>query len=339
MLVRPPMAAQGEPANNDAPAVESDSIKQALEEAEAKLQEEIKRTQTLNELVLPENPTRAQCESYVKEIRRFSEEDSSISGRDPEIEKLSTLPVEHIDLLMREIGSGVNEIRYHAYMAVSTYEPESYRKLAIDGLASESAFIYLIARHGWYQQAKQDILAKFMAVDPKVAEFDPIWFQAFLEVIEPEHYPLVHEMVLSLYDLDNRLQMLETLPDYDFAKTVNACWEKAKQPDENGKERTAVVLSFMRDGNVKVTDTLRSYAIRAGIVEALDPLIDQIDPNRKLVTGIGQNLPARALSARRTLRRHLDFRGTNEEIQTWFRTHRDQLIFNPITQRFELPED
>lgn len=297
---------------------------------------------------LPDNPTRAQCEAFVKEIRRQSMARDGIRATDPQIEKLSQLPVEHIDLLVREMQfggnpsqmlTGGNQILYHANMAVGTYDPESYRKLAIEGLSKEPAFIYLIARHGWYQQAKPAILAKLKAVDPKDAKFAPIWWQAFIEVVEPEHHPLLHEIALGFYDLDNRLQLLETLPGYDFAKTVKACWEKAKQPDENGKEKTAVVLAFMRNGKVKVTDTLRPYAIRAGQIDAFDPLIEQLNPNRKLVTRIGQNLPARALSARLTLRRHLDFNGTNEEIQTWFRTHRDQLVFNPFTQRFELPED
>lgn len=288
--------------------------------------------------VLPDNPTREQCEVFVNELRTYTTRNVGAELSKLATTRMGSIPVEHIGVLtqiLAENGPRESKVRD----VLEQFDPESYRKVVVDGLSQDPSYIFLIALNGWYQDAKEDILAKFKAVDPKVAAFDPIWFQAFLEVIEPEHYPLVHEMVLSLYDLGNRLQLLETLPDYDFAKTVNACWENAKQPDENGKERTAIVLAFMRDRPVKVTDTLRPYAIRTGQIDAFDPLIEQLNPDRGLVSRRGETLTKTALNARLTLRRHLDFNGTNEEIQAWFRTHRDQLVFNPFTQRFELPED
>lgn len=287
---------------------------------------------------LPDNASREQSERFIQAIRDISGE-ARFSERDPQIQRLSTVPVEHMDLLLRESQSGNNRMAYYARWAISSHEPESYREMAVNGLSEEPDFIYVIARNGWYQDAKEPILAKLKAVDPKKARFKPIWFQAFVEVVEPEHYPLLHEIILGFYDLDNRLQLLQTLPGYDFKKTIDACWEKAKQPDENGKEQVATVLAFMSDRPQKVTTTLRPYAIRAGHVDALDPIINQLNPKRGLVSRRGEILTSTADYARLTVRRHLAFNGTNQEIQTWFRTHRDQLVFNPLTQRFELPED
>lgn len=324
--VQPEAASEQAPA----PAAEPDPDQQALEEASAKaekrLKEETEERQKFDELKLPENPTREQCENFVKEISRLSQLlGEQLRRSNAEVEKLSTLPVEHIDLLLRAMKDrDNNRIAFYAPEAVARYEPESYRELSLNRLAQEPAFIYLVARNGWYQDAKEPILATLKAVDPKVARFDPIWFQAFLEVAEPEHFPLIHEITLSFYDLENRLKLLETLPGYDFAKTIDACWEKAMGHDQNGGEPDA-----------GATAVLRPYAIRSGKIEALDALIDQIDPNRP----IGRAPLRSAHKVRITLRRHLAFNGTNEEIQAWYRTHRDQLVFNPFTQRFELPEN
>lgn len=340
LLLCPPVVVHGQSADETAQATQAqpETSNQAAAE-QGQDQTDLRQTTEPGTLELPENPTREQSQAFLDEMRRLTASKDRVRADDPEVQKLSKLPVEHIDLLLKEMRSGNRFMVYYAFRAMATHDAESYRKIALDGLSEEPDFIYLIARHGWYQDAKEDILAKLKAVDPKDAKFKPIWFQAFLEVAEPEHYPLLHEIALGFYDLGNRLKMLETLPGYDFAKTIDACWEKAKELDKDGKEQTAVTLGFMNDGAVKVTTTLAPYALRTGKIEALDPFVDQINPDRPLVSRRGETLSAKALEARVTVRRYLDFKGTNEEIQTWYRTNRDRLVFNPFTQRYELPQD
>lgn len=332
LLLCTPAVAEGESSNEATEATQAQP-EAANEPApvEAEKQPEPTPRDRLTQLELPDNPTREQCAAFIDAIRAI------VPGnprRESELvtKKLSTIPVKHIALLTQIVANNRalisdQNMYFCAIAAIQTYEPESYRKIAVDGLPENPGLILLIVQHGWYQSAKDPIRAKLEVTDPFTKDLPMIWFQAFVEVAEKQHYEQLHQMALNGRNLRRKLYLLDTLQGYDFAKTVNACWDNVKQIRKD--------KSFRYDDYV-----VMSYAIRNGNIDVLATVIDKLT---KPFQGIANmNYYTRGDTAPTPeflIRRHLDFRGTNQEIVDWFNTNRDSLVFDNATKRFQLLED
>ena len=111
--------------------------------------------------------------------------------------------------------------------------------------------------------------------------------------------------------------MLEMLPDYDLAHTVDVCWKRS------------------REGKLSVsTSTFAAKAASYGNVDALGSLVDQLRSSSSYLSH------SSSYNARRTnVLRYIDYRGSNTDIQKWYKANKDKLVFDHLRQRFMLPED
>lgn len=282
--------------------------------------------QQLAQIELPDNPTREQCEAFLDDIYRIANANGLTRLTELRAKKLATIPAQHIVLLTQIFeAKGLKEGAVLG--ALGRYEPKSYRQAAIDGFAEDPSLIYLIVRNGWYQDVKDELIDKLKSGYVPVRNTGPIWFQAYVEVAEPEHFELLHKRTLNYDDLRRKLFLLDTLEGYDFARTVNACW--------------ANLTPKLRDnGYYDIDNVLRSYAVRVGNIDALASAVqDLVDPQRGYKDVVYNTTVRTIITPELLVRRYLDFRGTHEEVQAWFKANRDDLVFDFFTQRFQLIED
>jgi hypothetical protein len=301
--------------------------------AERKAQSNLTVDELFARLELPDNPTRAQCEAFVAELRVLISKRPEFNGpADPAVKKLSSIPAEHIGVLVRIVANQRALIDDRAMYrcankALTTYEPESYRKLVVDGLAENPELILLIVQHGWYQAAKEDILAKLEDTDPFTEDLPPVWFQAFVEVAKPKHYELLHKMTLNYRNLACKLSLLDKMEGYDFVRTVNACWEN-------------LTPKLRNKGYAYINRDLRPMAIANGNIDALAHALEELtNPFQGIANSQYTSRNNTVITPEFLIRRHLDFRGTHAEIAAWFNANRDVLVFDNFTQRFQLIED
>jgi hypothetical protein len=293
---------------------------------EGQKQPDLTLEQKLAQLELPDNPTRTQCEAFVNQLRGFRINDVGAELSKRANQKMRSIPVEHIGVLTQLLAeNGATE--YSIREVLEQFDPESYRKLVVDGFAEDPSLILLIARNGWYQDVKKELTAKLESGFLAPPRMGPIWFQAFVEVAEPEHHELLHKRTLNYNDLRWKLYLLDTLEGYDFARTVNALWANLTP-----KER--------EQGSYNIDYVLQPYAIRNGNIDALAYAIEKLINPYGGMTSTNYNTAVRIIITPEILvRRHLDFRGTHHEIAAWFNANRDELVFDTFTQRFQLPED
>ena len=308
-------------------------------QAPAQVQDPPKLTpaEQIDKLQLPENPTRAQCEAFIAELRVLVVKRGTFNFRnDTAITKLNSIPVEHISLLVQIVYNrfapeNFKNFGYFARHAIKRYDPESYRKIAIDGLAEDPSFMLLIAENGWYEAAKDTIITRLEKTEP-FTDLPMYWFQAFVEVAEPEHHELLHRMALnfnvsSARTVTAKLSLLERLEGYDFAYTANACW--AKIAPELGKTRS----SYLKE-------IISPIVIRSGNIDAMAYAVEQtINPDGGMRNTDFNTHLSNINTPDYLIRRHLDFRGTHQEIADWFNANREKLVFDRFTQRFVIPED
>ena len=314
-------------AQTTADQAKADSAAAIAAEREAS-KDQIKRNaeQKLAELVLPDNPTREQCELFANQLRGYRSNDVGAELSKRATKKMGSVPVEHIGVLTQILAeNGATE--YNIRLALEQFDPESYRKIVVDGFAEDPSLIFLVARNGWYQDVKEELTAKLKSGFLAPPRMGPIWFQAFVEVAEPEHHELLHKRTLNYNDLRWKLYLLDTLEGYDFARTVNSLWANLTP-----KQR--------EQGGYNIDYVLQPYAIRNGNINALAYAVEKLINPYGGMTSTNYNTAVRIIITPEILiRRHLDFRGTHAEIAEWFNANRDKLVFDTFTQRFQLLED
>lgn len=273
---------------------------------------EQEKQQSIDEITLPENATREQSEAYVTQLREAAQGKRSFSMNDPIVAKLKALPAKHFDLLMVEMSNRTS-LRYFANYALRGIDSEQLREQFVTTLEDNPNNIGIIVMNGWCEDVRPVIIQYMKSADNNVS---PAWFQAAVELAEPELYPKLHEVTTGSRYASQFLNMLQSLPDYDLAHTVNTCWEKSSQ----GK------LSVSQSG-------FAPMAAELGNVDALGVLITQMRSTTSYMVS------SSTYNVRRTnVLKFIEYRGSNTEIQNWYNENKDQLVFDQFTKRFVLPE-
>ncbi len=269
--------------------------------------------EALEDIKLAKNPTRKQCEEYVAELRKACAGRRSFSSSDPATKKLKELPAEHYDLLVTEMANNTS-LRYYANYAMRDMDPEQLRERFVKSIDQNPNNIGIIVMHGWVEDVRPTIIEHISAADGSVS---PAWFQAAVELDEPKLYPKLHEIATQSRYASQFINMLEMLPDYDLAHTVEVCWKRA------------------REGKLSVSySTFAAKAASYGNVDALGALIDTLRTSSSYMSH------SSSYNMRRTnVLRYIDYRGSNTDIQQWYKTNKDKLVFDRLRQRFIVPED
>ena len=279
---------------------------------EDRQKQEQQQQDQIEKITLPQDPTRKQCEDFVAELREAAKNKRSYSSNDPIVDKLKSLPEEHVDLLMLEISNRTT-LRYFANYAMRGMSPEKMRDRIVSTLKDNPNNIGIIVMNGWTMDVRDEILRQVQSAD---ANLSPAWFQAAVEVADPRLYPKLHEITTGSRYASQFLMILRALPDYDLAHTVNVCWNRA--------------------GDEKLPVSQQSFALLAaemGNVDALGMLITQLSTsNSYYAVTTSPNI------SRVNVLRFIDFRGSNEEMKQWFTDNRDQLVFDHLQKRFVFAE-
>ncbi|MGB0767645.1 MAG: hypothetical protein ACPGYV_08025 [Phycisphaeraceae bacterium] len=271
------------------------------------------KTTPIDEIVLPKNPTREQAEAYVEALRQASHGRRSFSTNDPIVKKLLDLPKAHYDLIIAE-STGRSSLRALAIYALRQIDPETIRKHFVSTLDENPNGIGVIVMHGWCEDVRPQIVEYVRSADSSMGI---AWFQAAVELVEPELYPKLHEIAIDSRYAMQFINMLKTLPDYDVQHTINACWERAAA----GKLAVS-------------TSTLAPAAAKLGNVDALGVLIAQIQHRASYM----------ATTSTYNVRRVqvlglIEERGSNKELDQWYKANKDRLVFDGLSGRFVVAED
>ena len=285
-------------------------FQQKAEQQRQKAQQDAKKA--IDDVKLPKNPTREQCETFIKELRKATEGRRSFSSSDPVTKKLKQLPPEHFDLLIKEMNDRT-PLRYYANYAMRDIDPEKLRERFVNSLSDNPNNIGIIVMHGWTEDVREQIVTYMKSADSSVS---PAWFQAAVEINEPSLYPKLHEITTNSRYASQFINMLEMLPEYDMAHTVDVCWEQSRQ------------------GKLSVNySTFAAKATQFGNVDALGVLIEQLRSSSSYLSHSSTNI------RRTNVLRHIDFRGSNNEIQEWYKSNKNNLVFDQFRKRFYLPKD
>ena len=270
--------AEGEPGEAEADAEEAEAAEpdpRELAERAAELNRELRDVQTelrqlqaqgrqrranradLDLIVLPEDPTRADYEQYIKEIEEATQGQNSFSSGDPQVEMLAKIPAEHVDLLIAQTG-GRGSLRFHAQYAMRNIDMAPLRGRINEMVLAQPQMIGVVVTNGWSQDAAPAIAAKLESRPPNLG---PAWFQAAAELRDPALYDALHDCAIQSRYFTQVIQVLEGLPDYDLQRTIGEMWR------------------LSGEGNTSINrQQIALVAVRFGYVDALGELINSSAP-------------------------------------------------------------
>lgn len=275
--------------------------------------EQHNKKKSVEHIKLPSNPTRAQCETYVAELRDATQGRNSFSTGDPVVEKLKAIPAEHFDLLVIEM-SNRSSLRYYANYAMRGTDPKKLRDQFVKSLKKNDQSIGVIVMHGWAADVADTIRQRIATADSSIS---PAWFQAAVELEDETLYPKLHEITINSRYAYQFLTMLDSLPDYDIAHTATTCWKRS------------------RSGELPISSSkIADIAAKYGNVAALGSIISRNRGSSNYMV----NSASYYNSRRMNVLRHIEFRGSNEEIQKWFDKNKDKLVYDHFKKRYVLPE-
>ncbi|MEM9415669.1 MAG: hypothetical protein AAGA29_09360 [Planctomycetota bacterium] len=269
----------------------------------------------IENITLPDNPTRADCEVFIEELAEATQGQNAFSTNDPQVQKLSQIPPEHIDLLIGAT-SGRSPLRYHASYAMREMDFSNMRSRIDTLLRDQPALIGLVVNQGWALDARDAIRDKIIQ---RPANLGMAWFQAASELNDPALYAAIHDCVLQARNYSQVVLMLESMADYDVERTVSALWLRNRVEGSSGTRYQVALI-----------------AVRFGYVDALEELVSQLAQRGSYYyNNNGENTYD---TQRAMVMRYIDYSGSVQEIARWIAEHRDELVFDHVTQRYLLPE-
>jgi hypothetical protein len=292
-------------------------------------------------IVLPDNPSREQSQAYIQQIaqlakglRKRGTSYDRVLGLMASAQKFDAVPDRDMDLLISTLADDESfYVSFEIARSIDRRDPKVIQPIIIAGLDDHPDNILAIRYFGWYEAAKEPILRKLETIEKLDLPQANAWFHAFTHLAEPRHYPKFKQLFISMPNRSNQAFMLETMPGYDVLDTIRACIAETEKKIADGSQSVNIRFAYSE------LEKLWVIAARAGDVDTLGKLIDAINDPKHRDPFFNLGSDEMIDGQRFNITQLIKFKGSNQEIQAWYWTHRDQLVFNPFAQRFELPDN
>lgn len=262
---------------------------------------------TLRAIELPDKDDPEQVKEYISAIVRTSLGQNTYSDRDPQVRMLIDLGEENVPLMIDSLrfSSGMNN--YHLRRAIVHLASERNKDVILEALPLYPELVSAVVRQGWGTDARDTLIMELRSIRSLPTE----WIQAVASLRDPETYPLLVEYFVEGPNRSFTYRAIRDLPIESLDEAVEQAWNRTKRSHRHDRMSMAII------------------ALEYGHVDALEVLVDALAHG-----GEDGTWPAR--EARPAVLRHTAFRGTNQEILAWFQAHRDSLVFDAESRRFEV---
>ncbi len=265
--------------------------------------------EALNNIKLPDNPTREDIKKYIAKIQAATKNQNSFSDRDPQVEMYLNLGEKNLDLLL-EASRTSDVSSWHMNYAINKMEfsPAS-KDLILKAMRRNPELIRTIIRMGWEKEAKNTI--KEMMLYPRNGYIPQEAIQTALDYKDPDMNEAVLNYFINGNNRANTYRLLVMCPDIKIdAETIENAWNQA-------------IMSHDYERNA-----MAAIAVEYGHKNALEALLD-----RNTTINYGDDYNFRCNSA---IRNHVDFNGSLPEIKKWYETNRDNIVFDPADKKFKV---
>ena len=271
------------------------------------------RRDHLDGVHLSRHATKHEVRRYVAQVLRAAHRARRIySTRDPEIELLECVGGKHVDVLLEPLVH-LDSVNAGSYLieAMKELADESHKDLILESLADVPRLIAVVVAKGWTESAAPTLLR---ALEKRSRHLHPDWVTAAARVARPQHYDHLKFQLAEGQDPAGVWLAIRDLPGMEpLDEFVDTTWRGATEEEYHYRWYELAVV-----------------AAHYGHVNALEPLARRLPETRRWwglfqsLTGFGQG--------RTDPWRYAD-------AQSWVATHKDDLVFDRVEQRYHLKQD
>jgi hypothetical protein len=261
----------------------------------------------LGEIKLPENPTKDQVKEYISRIAAASRNQNTCSPQDPQVNMLTRVGAENLDLLIEAAG-GEWVASYYVIPAIVRLAREEDKKMILEALPYTHDLVKVVLNRGWEEDARETLLPQL-----RVAGYLPTeWVQAVANLRDPRTYDNLKNYLINGNNKYWTYGAIKDLPGIDLTEAVAEAWRYAKR--ERGYE-----AAYMAP-----------VALEYGHKDALELIVNSL--------GKSDHDASYVREAEQLIVEYTDAGGSNEEIRKWFAANKDKLVFDPVTKKFRVQE-
>lgn len=257
----------------------------------------------LKGIVLPENPTRAEAEQYVKSIVEDAEKQICSSPKDPQVDMLVALGPQYVDLLLKY------KDQYHVRAAVKRLVGPEHKELIVRELPTCYDLIDVVLDQGWESDV-HDILIGELKKQPE--HLPQCWIQAVAGFEDPATYDDLKLYLVRGNGRSCTYDAIKNLPGIDLRDAVGKAWKRSRY-ESSDYERQEMIYVAIHFGN---TDALAAAA----------KLLAQDDKDHSYNVD----------RIRKALKPLLPDEVSPDDFPAWYQAHQTALYFDENTRRYQV---
>ncbi|WP_455205943.1 hypothetical protein [Kaarinaea lacus] len=259
---------------------------------------------TLANIKLSSQPDRTEVIRYVHQIMDLSRKQRSHFESDLQVSLLAQVGREHLDVLINAVKDGLSWSDYAVY-AIKQIAIEEDKNTIIAYLKDKKKLVKVVYAKNWQTDAKEILVSAIMNSSNY---FPSEWLNAIASFRDPTTYPALKSYLINGWNRHSTYKIIKDLPGIDLSKELPQAWDNSR----SGREYEVAYL---------LTDVLAM-----GHLPALEYTIDMLDSNNKL--------PNTVVDTRQLVIRFTEARGSNNEMQKWFKKNKNRLYFHEQSKKY-----
>jgi len=264
--------------------------------------------EALSRIKLPENPTEAEVREYVSRILVASQDQQTFSSADPQVQMLTRVGPEHVDVLVRAAGwtpmAGI-----HIVPAIDRLAQPEHKDLILDALPRVPELVQVVLDQGWLEDARETLVAG-LRHHPDYLPTE--WVEAVAFFRDPHTYDELKHYFVHGANRAYTYRAIKDLPDIELSGAVAEAWRRSSLGEWEAISMAPVAMEYGQ------LDAL-AYAVRT--LTDPSPSDQRRYDSWRLWGAVG---------------RHTNAPQSAEGLKRWFAQNKDRLVFDPETRMFRV---
>jgi hypothetical protein len=265
-------------------------------------------TAALRRLSLPADATPEQVQSYIDEVLRVSARQTVASPSDPQVEMLARVGPQRADALIQAAVGRRGPAALHLVEALKRIVGAEHKRALIEALPRCHELIGVVVAREWEDAARQVLISELQKVP---TELPPAWIEAVARLKDPSTYAALRAYLVEGANRAQTYNAIKRLPGLRLEDAVAEAWQRAAHAGEYEAVSMATI------------------AADYGHLDALDALADALRSDQPWLRRL----------AREALLRHVEIRGSDDELRAWLAANRGKLRFEADSLIWRVPPE
>ncbi len=180
----------------------------------------------LNAIKFPTDTSKESLRNYVFQVLSASKEQNRWSPKDPQVELLTKIGEENIDILIDFAKYKATWTRFYRKHAVHKLATERSRKIITDAISENRYLIKTILKNGWQGDVKEILIRD---IENRVENLPKEWLKAASSFRDRSTYKALIGYFINCNYKYRTYEIIKDLPGIELQKPIIMAWNKVSK--------------------------------------------------------------------------------------------------------------